>query len=253
MSKFINTIKLSNQLAITDFKLKNEGSFLGLLWYVFNPILLFTLVYFVFNNNLGSNIHYYSLYLLLGILMFNFFQSITLESIRTIINENHYLIKSINFPRESLVIAIVIKNIFSHLIEILLFGILLAFFGINFLNIFLYLIILFFFSLFLIGLSLILSSATVYVVDLDNIWNFATKLLLFATPIFYVIENNIYLFYANLINPLFYYLSFARDIIIYNSIPELYIIYGSILFSIIFFILGIFIFKKLNKRMAELI
>lgn len=253
MNKIINILKLSNQLAITDFKLKNEGSFLGLLWYVLNPILLFTLLYFVFKNNLGANIENYPLYLLLGIIMFNFFQAITLESIQTIISENHYLIKSINFPRESLIISIVIKNIFSHLIELAIFGIILIFFNISFFSIFYYLIILILFSLFLIGLSLILSSLTVYFIDLDNIWNFATKLLLFATPIFYIIENNNYLLYANFFNPLYYFIESARDLVIYNVTPENHIIFGSIIFSVIFLFVGIFIFKKLNKRIAELI
>ena len=253
MQNISKIIKLSTQLAISDFKLKNEGSFFGLLWYVFNPILLFTLLYFVFKNNLGNGIHYYSLYLLLGILMYNFFQAVTSESTRTIISENNHLIKSINFPRESLIIAIVLKNIFSHTIEILLFGILLIYFGINFLNLFFYILILILFCLFLVGLSLILSSLTVYFIDLDNIWIFVTKLLLFVTPIFYVIEDNIYLLYANYLNPLYYYIEMARSVVIYNKFPEFNIVIGSIFISLFFFILGKIIFNKYDKKIAELI
>ena len=253
IEKLTKIINLSTQLAISDFKLKNEGSFFGLLWYVFNPILLFTLLYFVFRNNLGNDIHYYSLYLLLGILMYNFFQSVTSESTRTIISENNHLIKSINFPRESLIIAIVLKNIFSHIIEIFLFGILLIYFGLNFLNLFFYILILFLFCLFLIGISLILSSLTVYFTDLDNVWNFLTRLLLFVTPIFYVIENNQTLLYVNYLNPLYYYIEIARDVIIYNRFPETNMIIGSLCFSLIFFAIGQIIFRKYNKKIAELI
>lgn len=249
----LKTIKLALQLAISDFKLKNEGSYIGVFWYILNPALLFVLLFFVFKESLGVNIENYSIYLLFGIIIFNFFQAVTLESTKTIVHENHFLIKSIDFPRESLVMAIVIKNIFSHLIEIVLFGILITFWGINFFNIFYYVIILILFSLFCYGLSLLLSSMTVYFIDLDNIWNFVTKLLIFGTPIFYSIKDSLLALKINLINPLYYFIETSRSLVIYNSIPEINLIIGTLLFAIITPIIGIFVFKKLNKKIAELI
>lgn len=251
--KFRYIMDLSFQIAKADFKLKNEGSYLGIFWYLLNPILTFTILFFIFSDRLGDNIPLYPLYLLIGILLFNFFQSTTLESTRTLILDNHHLIKSINFPKTSLILAIVLKNLLSHFFEILLFCLIMIFLGTNTSLILWYIPILIFFSLFTFGVSLILSSLTVFFVDLDNIWNFTVRLLWLGTPIFYTIEGQMKLFYVNIFNPLYYFITAMRDVIIYHSIPELWIIWGVVGFSLASVLTGIIIFGRLHNKIAELI
>jgi lipopolysaccharide transport system permease protein len=254
--RFYNKTKgmlgLSFQLAKTGFKLRNEGSYLGIFWYLLNPILMFSLLLFIFGNRLGNNIEYYPLYLLLGIIMFNLFQSTTKESTKAII-QNGALIKSINFPKEALIFSLILRNLFSHIFEIIIFFSILVFFKISVTGILYYLLLLIPFMIFIFGFSLLLSSFTVYFVDLDNIWEFASTVIWFGTPIFYAIENQTRLFYLNLINPLYYFLTSARDLAIYHKIPPTWMILGIVGFSLIFLFLGLFVFKRLNKKFAELI
>jgi len=256
MIKIINYIKdvfrLSFHFAKVEFKLRNEGSYLGIIWYLLNPILTFILLYLVFSDRLGLKIEKYSLYLFLGIIMFNFFQGTTNEACSSIKN-NGNILKSINFPRESLVLAIVLRNIFSHFFEIIIFFIIAIFFKISFISLFYYFLILLMFSFFVFGFSLILGSLCIYFFDLDNIWSFATRMLWFATPIFYSIGGQVKLFYVNLINPLYYFITAAREIVIYQNIPNIYIIIGIIVSSILFFFIGILIFSLLKNKFAELI
>ena len=113
--------ELSFQIAKSGFKLRNEGSYLGILWYLLNPLLLFVLLLLVFADRLGNEIPMYPLYLLLGIVMFNFFQQTTSESTRIVLVDYRDLVKSINFPREAIVLGAVLKFLFSHFFEILLF------------------------------------------------------------------------------------------------------------------------------------
>ncbi|MCH7640633.1 ABC transporter permease [Patescibacteria group bacterium] len=112
MKNLAYTIRLSLALAKANFKLRNEGTYLGILWYLLNPLLLFALLFLIFFDRLGQNIEQYPLYLLLGIIMFNFFQQATTEATK-IIDQNRHLIKSINFPKESL-IASIISTTFSR-------------------------------------------------------------------------------------------------------------------------------------------
>ena len=245
------TLPLSFSLAIVYFKLKNERTYLGIFWYLLNPILTFSLLFFIFNDRLGGDIPYYSLYLFLGIIIFNFFQTVTIESNYCIAGENKGIIKSINFDRKSLVIALVLRNLFSHIFEIIIFSILLLFFKISVFGIFYYLILLFFLSIFSLGVSFIFSALTVYFADFGNIWNFVSRLLWFVTPIFYAIEGQTELFYANLLNPLFYFISISRDIIIYSKIPQLWMVFAVIFYSFFFLFAGIFIFNKLKYKFAE--
>lgn len=250
--KIKNFWSLSFYLAKFGFKLRNEGSYLGILWYLLNPILLFGLLFLIFSRNLGVEIKSYTLYLFLGLIMFNFFQSATIESTR-LIRDNRHTIKSIYFPRLSLVTGNVLKFLFSHIFEFIVFIALILLFGDHFFNVFFYPFILIFFALFTLGFSILLSAISVYFVDMENIWNFASRLLWFGTPIFYKIETESILFKINLINPLYYFISVSRDVIIYNTLPEFWKIIGIFVFTILSLILGLFVFNKLEGKFSEMI
>ena len=183
-----NIFGLSWQLGIADFKLRNEDSYLGNLWYFLNPLLLFLLLFLVFFDRLGQNISSYPAYLLMGIIIFNFFLRVTTESTSTILNSG--FIKSINFPRETLIISLVLKHIFSHIFEVIVFFIILFFFNVPIYGILLYFLILIFLSLFVYGLSLLLSSLTIYFLDLRDIWIYFSTLLWFATPYTSIMNNS---------------------------------------------------------------
>ncbi len=252
-SQIRNTLELGLQLAKAEFKLRNEGSYLGILWYLLNPILTFGILYLIFSDRLGGSIAAYPAYLLLGIIMFNIFQSTTVEATKSILKEYHHLIKSIQFPRESLVIAIVLKNVFSHIFEILLFALLLLHMDIHLIGLIGYVPLFAAFVGFIYGSSLLMAAFTVYFVDLDNIWNFAVRIIWFGTPIFYAIENQTRLYAANLANPMYYFITAARDIIVYGKMPAPSIILGSLAFSIGFLALGTITFNMLKRKFAELI
>jgi len=251
MGKLKNFWQLSLALAKTQFKLRNEGSYLGILWYLLNPLLMFILLLFIFSSSLGSAVPNYPLYLLLGVVMFNFFQQITSFSIRTM-DENRLIVKSINFSRESLVASNVLRTLFAHLFEIVLFFIIALFFGVSLKGIIFYIPILLLFSIFIYGASLILSSLYVYFIDIENIWLFFSRLLFFATPIFYSVSSG-KLFILNLFNPVYYFITIARELIIYNRLPEFWLIFGSLIYSLAFFVVGSSMFSKMKDKFAELI
>lgn len=251
--KIKSILGLSLSLAKAGFKLRNEGSYLGILWYLLGPLLVFILLLLVFSDRLGTDIPNYPLYLLLGIIMFNFFQQTTTESTRAITLEYRDVIKSINFSKESLIASIVLKTLFSHLFEIILFIILLLIFKNSLIGIIFYPIILVFFCFFIFGASLVLAVLTIYFIDLENIWLFASKLMWFGTPIFYAIKGQTRLFYINLFNPMYYFITAARDLIIYNKMPEIWMILGMIVYGLLSLIIGLLIFNKLKIKSAEMI
>jgi len=247
-----NILGLSLSIAKAAFKLKNEGTWLGVLWYLLSPVLTFLLLLGIFTDRLGKEIPSYPLYLLLGVILFNYFQKITNESVK-IIRDNSGIIKSINFPKESLIGSIVLKILFSHIFEIFILIIFLVFFGVSVKTLIFYPLILFFLSIFSFGAGLILASLGTYFFDLNNIWLFVSKLIWFATPIFYVIGEQTRLFYLNLFNPMYYFITVARDLIIYVKVPEMWMVLGMIFYSFIFLITGLLIFNKLKIKFAELI
>ena len=250
--KIKNTLELSLVLAKAGFKLRNEGTWLGILWYLLAPVLTFLLMLGIFKDRLGADIPNYPLYLLLGIILFNYFQKISDESIK-IIRTNSRIIKSINFPKESLIGSVIMKTFFSHIFEILILIIFLVYFRIPVKTMIFYPLILVFLSIFSFGVSLILASFETYFFDLDNIWRFAAKLIWLGTPIFYAIGGQTRLFYINLFNPMFYFITVARDLIIYAKVPTTWMMAGIVGYSLLALILGLFIFNRLKTRFAEII
>lgn len=246
------TIRLSISLAKAGFKLRNEGSYLGILWYLINPLLLFSLLLGVFSDRLGRNIDNYPLYLLLGIIMFNFFQQVTKDAIKAV-QGNNILIKSINFPRDALVGSSVIKFLLSHSFEVVVFASVMIVFGVPLSGIIFYPIIMMLFSIFVYGISLGLFSIAFYFADLENIWVFVARLLWFATPIFYAIGGQQRLLIINLLNPIYYFITIARGIILYRQKPEMWVLMGMLFFTLLSITTGQLLFTKMKGKFAEMI
>jgi len=133
------------------------------------------------------------------------------------------------------------------------FALFLLFFGVSLKGLILYAGILVLLSCFTLGVSLFLSSVSVYFLDLENIWFFVSRLLWFATPIFYSIGGQTRLLYFNLFNPLYYFITAAREILIYQELPHVFIISGIIIFTLISIVIGLFVFNRLKRKFAELI
>lgn len=244
--------RLSIALAKTEFKLRNEGSYLGIFWYLLNPLLTFGLLMAIFSQRLGQDIPYYPLYLLLGIIIFNFFQQATFDAAK-IIQDSRHAIRALNFPLEALVLGNVLKNFFSHSFEIFLFCLFMAYFNAPLWGILSYAPLLICFFLFIAGISFIISSLTVYFVDLGNIWFFLSRLLWFATPIFYGLAAPSKLLLFNFFNPMYYFITAAREAVIYSRIPDNSILCGMAAFSLLSFFGGWLIFHRLKNKFSELI
>jgi len=245
-------LRLSFQIAKAEFKLRNEGNYLGLLWYLLGPIVTFITLFAIFSTRLGNGIQNYGLYLMIGLLMFNFFQSTTGESTTSILGGGG-LLKSINFPRESLVLSVIFKNIFSHVNDLVILIIMLIYLHMSLIGILFVIPFYLLFIIFIAGTSFVSASVQVYINDLNSVWGFAMRILWLATPIFYAVEGQVRLAFFNLFNPIYYFITLARQIIIYHSLPQAFIIWGAIGWSFGTLALGYFVFEKLKPRFAELI
>ncbi len=248
--KIKSILGLSLQLAKANFKLKNEGSYVGLFWYLLEPLLMFIIILTV-RNLVGPDIPNYPLYLLLGLIMFNFFRTTTSDSTSAIIG-NADLIHSTKINQEVFVVSSFLASVFAHIFEIIIFVISLLIFNVSILNIIFYPLIFLFFCFFVLGISFILSVISVYITDFGRVWGILTRFLLFATPIFY--SSKLALpFNFNIYNPLYYFITIARGLIVYDRVFEAWIAFTAVIFSLLFFIIGFLIFEKFKDKLPEMI
>tara|TARA_Y100000034_G_C6904359_1_gene419181 strand:- start:3233 stop:4003 length:771 start_codon:yes stop_codon:yes gene_type:complete len=242
-------VRLGFQLAKYDFKLKNEGSYLGVLWYLLDPLLMFFIILFIRSSFLVSDVPNYPIYLLVGLIVFNFFRKTTMSSINAI-SGNSNLIKSINLNKEVFVISRVFQSVFSHLFEILLLIAFMIYFEISLMGLVFYPVILVLLVLFVSGISFILSILGVYVNDLNNIWSIFTRLLWFGTPIFYIVEKGTSLYRINLFNPMYYFIEGVRGVVI-NQMMDLLMLLIVASIGIIVLLIGLYIFEINKDKFVE--
>ena len=247
--KIKKNLKISLALAKADFSLRIEGNYLGIFWYLLNPLAMFLVIILIKNYALKNvDTEYYAIYLLIGLTGFNFFKQALTNSIKSIRSKMDYLKSINNIPPETLVISGLIQTIFSHFFEFLLIAVLLIYYQVPLAGLLFYPIIFLFFTIFVLGISFIFAAIGTYIYDFDNIWTSITSLILFATPIFYTTKKTT-LF---VLNPLYYFLTVSRNLIIDFKVPDLVSSFIMITICFISLMIGLLIFNHFKKKFAEL-
>ena len=236
---------------------KYKGSFLGVLWSFVNPllqVLVYALVFpYLMKIKGGSN---YLIYLVVGIIPWTFFLTTMSQGITTI-KFNAGIIKKVYFPREILPISVVVSGMINFLISciIIVAFVLGAGMGISWHLIYLPVLAVLQ-ALFTLGLVLALSAINIYIKDTEYIITFVLNMLFYGTPILYELKTftsdvpEILLTLVKL-NPLTSFFDAYRDIFMYHQSPSLSVILYLAALSVIVFLIGYAIFKKLEKGFAE--
>lgn len=214
-------------LAKTDFKLRYQGSVLGYLWALLKPLLMFSILNFVFSSIFaarGQGTEYYSLQLLVGILMFNFFSEGTNAGMQSLLSKSQ-LVTKIYIPRWTLILA---STLNAALIYIMNLSVVIAFFvWKQFLPSFsaIFLFILYSAVIYVIVLSFALLTAPLYVRfrDLSMIWEVLLQVLFYATPVFYSLQMMpVWVQQILLINPIAFIVHFTKEALISDHFPDLW-------------------------------
>jgi ABC-2 type transport system permease protein len=220
---------LLRELVRTDFKLRYQGSVLGYLWSLLRPLFLFVILYLVFVRFLkvGQNIPHYPVYLLLGIVLWNYFVEVTTGSVAAIVSKGD-LLRKINFPKYVIIVA----GSASALINLLLNFVVIAVFMINShvglsSNAFLILPLIAELFVFSLGVAFILSALFVKFRDVSYIWDVFIQAAFYATPILYPLSRVTHQYARLLIlNPMAQIIQDARYVLITNQSETINQVYG---------------------------
>lgn len=257
MKELINNLYNYRQLLKSNVKKeirgKYKGSFLGILWSFINPLLT-TLVYaIVFSVILRNTEPHYVTFIVIGILPWTYFTTVIMQGTTTILI-NAGIIKKVYFPREILPISINTSGFINFMISCIIIFIFLIFSGIGFSWYILFLpLILITQYILQQGIIFITSAINVYIRDAEYIINFIINMLFYATPILYsaqLFESSSFGWIVNL-NPMATIINCYRDILYYQSMPHIKSLLVVLIASCILFLIGLKIFKKLEKGFAE--
>jgi lipopolysaccharide transport system permease protein len=180
--------ELIRNLVVSELKARYKNSALGFVWSLLNPLgmmLVFTVVFGVLSQN--QQIEKYPLFLLCGLLPWNYFSDGIMSSINSMV-ANANLIKKVYFPREVLPIASVLAQLVNFLLAFLLLFAALLIFRARFSPwLWTLPLVILIQTIFTIGMALILSTLNVFYRDTLMVMNVLMLAWFFLTPVFYAI------------------------------------------------------------------
>jgi ABC-type polysaccharide/polyol phosphate export permease len=246
------------RLAKTDFKLRYHGSVLGYVWVILKPLLMFTILLFVFSsifNFRNSGTPDYPLELLTGLLLFQFFSEATMTGMTSLVSKAQ-LVTKIYVPRWTIVLGSTMNALFIFGMNLIVLAV---FFGIyhkiptvaGLLTFLMYSLILYILA---VAFSFLMAPFYVRFRDLSNVWEILLSVLMYASPIIYPltmmperIQN------LMLLSPFAFIINFAKQGLINNAYTTVW--HFAMLFLGVVFacFLSYIIFRKYEKKVAELI
>jgi ABC-2 type transport system permease protein len=177
-------------MAVTEFKKTYFGTVLGYLWSLMRPLMLFGVLLFVFTQvfRVGSEqVIHYPVMLLLGIVLFTFFQESSTNSVVSVVSQEA-VVRKTQFPRLVIPLATVLTGLFNFCLNMVIVFVFLLAFGVDPVwTWLLFPLALAALIAFTAALSLALSALYVRFRDVSIIWLVAAQVLFYATPILYPI------------------------------------------------------------------
>ncbi|MAY24305.1 MAG: sugar ABC transporter permease [Thaumarchaeota archaeon] len=238
--------------AISDLKIRYKNSILGIFWSLIEPLLMLGVLFFVFSTMFKFEIENFPIYLLLGIICYNFFKNGTTFALNSLTNRSS-LMTQIYFPRSIPGISSGVTAAIMLILELVVLGIFMV--VLEFtppITILILPLILALEFLLILGISLPLSVLNVKFKDTEFIWMVVVHAGFFLTPIFYqfdMLPDNIQSILQ--FSPVVQIVTMAHHVVLYGVLPSI----NSILYAVgstsAIMIIGYLIFRRYQSRIVE--
>lgn len=246
---FLQYRPLLNELVGRDLKVKYRRSFLGYVWSLLNPLMMMFVMTLVFSYMFRFDIPNYPLYLIIGQTLWTFLNESTNMSMYSVL-QNGALIKKVYIPKFIFPISRVLSSFVTMSFSLVAILIVLVFTRSPFYwTILMFPVPLFFLLLFAMGIGMVLSALSVYFRDITHLYGVVTLAWMYLTPIFYPVsalpDEILPIVQAN---PMYSYITFFREIVLYGTVPDLYMWLRCALFSVAAVAVGLIVFQKMQRN-----
>lgn len=247
---FLQYKNLIVELVSRDLKLKYRRSFLGYIWSILNPLLIMVVMSVVFSAMFQKNIENYPVYLITGRTIFEFITASTNGAMKSVTG-NASLLKKTYVPKYIFTLAKVTSCMVDMVFSLgALFIVMLATgTPLRWQLIMLPLVIIQVY-IFCCGLGFFLAQLNVFFRDIQYIYKAFTTAWMYMTPLFYPIENlpNGIQVIIKALNPAYYYVAQARDMVLYGNVPGPRIFWGGWIWAFAMLSIGVWSFQKSKDR-----
>jgi ABC-2 type transport system permease protein len=253
--------ELTWTLAVTDWRLRFYGSALGYLWTLARPFAFFGVIYVVFTEvaKIGNDVKDYGICILFSMVLFQFFGEATNGSVTAVVRREN-LLRKMRFPHLAIPLSTILTalmNLVATLAAVFVFAIASGVYpNWGWLELPVLIALL---AVVATGTGLMLSVLFVRYRDVQPIWEVATQILFYASPILYVATMVPESWQrAYLLNPIAAVLTQVRHAVVDPSAPTLSALIGGagwllvpLAITVLVLALGIWMFARAAPRLAE--
>ena len=252
---FLSDVKrffpLLKNLVAKDFKIKYRRSVLGVAWSVLNPLLTMLVITTVFGKLLKIEVENFASYYIVGYAIWNFFSEATSNSLTSILG-SAALIKKVYVPKYIFPLEKCVFSLLNFAFILIAVVIVMIFQGfVPSATAWLFFVPVIYCFVFVCGASLFLSAVTVFFRDVQHLYGVFLTMLMYLTPIIYPMELlGEHMLIARIVsaNPITHYVQYFRNLIMYNTIPDLSENLICIGYALVMLLIGAFVFKKSERK-----
>lgn len=245
--------ELVRNLVARDLKVRYRNSVLGFIWCLLNPLLMMVVFTFVFTVLMKSNVPNYPVFILVGILAWNFHATAVNGSIASIV-QNSSLVMKVYFPREVLPLSAVLSNAVNFVLALVALFAMIAVFQVHVSVTLLFLpVILAVQIIFTAGLAFFLAALTVFYRDVEIITETVLTAWFFLTPIFYRMQD-VFPAYSRImyiLNPMASIIEAYRNIFYSGGMPGIDFLARTFVTSLVILCAGYIFFRQSARRFGE--
>lgn len=253
--------ELVSVLAGREIKIRYRGSFLGVYWSLFNPLIMTGLYALIFGSAFSKYYHNslweYILAAFTGLAVIHFFNGSTSQALSSIVG-NGSLLNKVKLPVTVFPVSIIIANTFQLSVGMLpLLAIVTIFLSphlSSFINIIAIPLPLLALILISTGIGFLTSSLYVFFRDLPFLYELVQFMLMMSSPIFYpaaIVDPMVRPLLE--LNPLYPVIESLRQIVLSGDSPDLFLITRAWLSGIIILVIGWICFNWLRPKFMDLL
>ena len=237
-----------SELMKRDFKKKYKRSVLGVFWSMLAPLFTLLVMNFIFGRFFGRVSSHYTIYLFTGIVVMTYYSQATESGMGALVN-NADIFSKVNVPKWLFLFSNIASSSINLGLTLILYFVFVLWDGLSFHFNYLFLIFpMICLMVTVTGISMILSAMYVFFKDVQYLYGVLLTAISYCTPVFYtpdIVGNLSWVFY---LNPLFLFINYIREIVIYSRVPSLEYHLGCLVYSLLFIFLGFITYKKYNYK-----
>lgn len=240
------------QLVSSEIKRKYARSYLGIVWSVLNPLLSMAILSMIFSTMFKRSIENFPIYYLTGIVLWNLFSAATTNAMGALV-DNRQLLLRVKLSKKTFVLARVYSAVVNFGYTCIAYVLMLLVFRIQPSWYMLLLPIdVFFLIMFSLGMAYILAIMFVFFADIRHLYTVLLTLWMYMSAIFYPVDNVTGVMREVILwNPMFSYIEFARDCVLYRQVPELRSWITIIIWGVVVYIIGYSVFRKKENLVMQ--